>query len=59
MSSQEQNSSPVELVLEDGDVDAIKNMLDYRWKQGWRLDRIIDHGNRIRPKVLIYYFVQK
>jgi hypothetical protein len=59
MSSQEQNLSPVELVLQNGDIHATKRMLDYRWNHGWRLDRIIDHNNLIRPILLIYYFVRQ
>lgn len=49
--------TPVELVVEDGDPDEIKSMLDYRWNHGWRLDRIIHHHPS--QKVLIYYFVKK
>ena len=45
MSSQGQVLSPVEVALENGNVNEIKNILDYRWKHGWRLDRIIEHIN--------------
>ncbi len=43
-----------ELVLSDGNRQEIARMLNFRWKMGWKLDRIISHGSE---NVLIYYFV--
>lgn len=42
------------LVMVDGNSEEIARMLNYRWKMGWKLDRIISHGSE---NVLIYYFV--
>ena len=51
--------SPTELVLKNGSMKEIQTMLDYRWKKGWKLDRIIDQDpNHIEPHLLIYYFVR-
>lgn len=51
--------TPTELVLVDGDKGEIKRMLDSRWENGWRLDRIIEHGKSEEQKLLIYYFIKK
>ena len=51
---------PTELVLRDGNKEEITIMLDYRWRHGWKLDRIIDHGepDKCSAPVVIYYFVR-
>lgn len=62
MSSVDLNSAkPTEIVLREGRKEEIANMLNYRWKHGWKLDRIIDHG--VAPTshhvpLVIYYFVR-
>ena len=53
MSDQNTMSDPTELVVRDGSKKVIAIMLNERWRQGWVLDRIIDHG--VENKV-IYYF---
>lgn len=47
-------SDPTELVLKDGSKKEIAIMLNERWRQGWVLDRVIDHGTE--DTILIYYF---
>ena len=52
--------SPTELVLKSGCMKEIQNMLDDRWKHGWKLDRIIDHGPKTNEQYLIvYYFIRR
>ena len=52
--------SPTELVLKSGCMKEIQNMLDDRWKNGWKLDRIIDHGPKTNEQYLIiYYFTRR
>lgn len=53
MSDQNTMSDPTELVLRDGCKTVIAIMLNERWRQGWVLDRIIDHGVE---NTVIYYF---
>lgn len=52
--------SPTEMVYENGNVNEIKLMLDKRWENGWRLDRIIKHAKDSKgSSIYIYYFVGK
>ena len=52
-------SGVTELVLKSASKREIATMLNERWKQGWILDRIIDHGDTTeQANILIYYFVR-
>ena len=49
---------PSEIVNKYEHKEKIKKMLDDRWSNGWKLDRIIDHGRAHNtPHILIYYFI--